>query len=418
MKVKLDYGKKGLAVDFKGKKITKLFAMKKSHPLSNPKKSIRKALLKPLGTKPLNLMVKKTDKVCIVISDNTRPVPNKVILPEILKVLASASVPAKNIFILIGNGTHASLDSKAIKELVGNEIAAKYRVLNHDCFDKKAQKYLGKANGGELWVSKKYYEADFKIVTGFIEPHFVAGFSGGRKGVCPGVAGYETIKTFHSAKYIGSAYAVSGNLKNNPLDKLAEAVSEKAGVDFLINVTLDSKKKITGVFAGERLKAHKAGIKFCESHVRDTVKKPLDVVVTSAGGYPLDRNFYQTVKGIIEAAAVVKKGGEIIIVSGCSDGVGGHDFRELLAGFTSPDTFFKKIFGKNFFRAEQWQVQTLAKAQQKAKVKLFTEGLCDKDKRLCKVSIVDDINREIAAIPEGKTIGVIPNGPYILTKIK
>ncbi len=418
MKVKLDYGKKGLVIDLKGRKPVKLFAMKNSKPLSGPKKKIKKTLLNPLGKKPLSSLVKKTDRICIVISDNTRPVPNKIILPEILKVLRAAGVPEKNIFILIGNGTHSALNDKAIKELVGTGIAGKYRVFNHNCFNKKSQKYLGRAGRAELWINKKYYEADFKIVTGFIEPHFMAGFSGGRKGVCPGIAGYETIKTFHSAKYLASRYAVSGNIKNNPCDKLAEAVSKKAGVDFLVNVTLNSEKKITGVFAGDWKKAHKKGMNFCLRHVRDTVKKPLDVIITSAGGYPLDRNFYQTVKGIVGASEVVKKGGEIIIVSGCSDGVGGKDFRELLEGLTSPLAFLKKIFGKNYFRAEQWQVQELVKGLLKAKVKLFTEGLCLEDKHLCKVNIVDDINREIALIPKGKTIGVIPNGPYILTKLR
>ncbi len=418
MKVKLDYGKKGLVVDLKNKKVVKVFSMAKSRPLQNPSKKIRRALSKPLGTAPLLKLVKKTDKVCIVISDNTRPVPNKIILPEIFKILKLADIPDKNIFILIGNGTHLPLNNAAIKELVGNEIAGRCRVLNHDCFNNKDQKYLGKAGGAKLLVNKKYFEASFKIVTGFIEPHFMAGFSGGRKGVCPGVAGYETIKTFHSAKYLASRYAVSGNIKKNPCDKLAEAVSKKAGVEFLINVTLDSEKKITGVFAGDWKKAHKAGMSFCLKHVRDTVKKPLDVVITSAGGYPLDRNFYQTVKGIVGASEVVKKGGEIIIVSGCSDGVGGKDFRDLLKGLSSPEDFLKKIFKKNYFHAEQWQIQELVKGLLKAKVKLFTGGLCEKDKKLCRVNIVEDLNREIAAIPANKTIGVIPNGPYILTKIR
>jgi nickel-dependent lactate racemase len=418
MKIKLDYGKKGLLVDLRGKSVAKVFSMAKSKPVSNPSGKIRKALLKPLGTKPLSLMVKATDKVCIVISDNTRPVPNKIILPEIFKTLKKTGVPEKNIFILIGNGTHLPLSKAAICELVGKETARKYRIFNHDCFNKKEQKHLGKAAGSKLWVNKKYYEADFKIVTGFIEPHFMAGFSGGRKGVCPGIAGYETIKIFHSAKYLASKYAVAGNLKNNPCDKLSEAVAAKAGVDFLINVTLDSKKRVTGIFAGAWKKAHAAGVKFCLKHVEDAVSKPLDVIITSAGGYPLDRNFYQTVKGIVGASEVVKKGGEIIIVSGCFDGVGGEDFRKLMAGFGSPSAFIKKIFGKNYFRAEQWQVQELVKGLQKAKIKLFTEGVCEKDRYLCNVNIIDDLKKEIASIPVNMSIGIIPNGPYVLAKIK
>lgn len=207
----------------------------------------------------------------------------------------------------------------------------------------------------------------------------MAGFSGGRKAICPGIAGLDTVKHFHSPMVLESKYAKAGILSRNPCHRIANLIAKKAGVDFILNVTLNSKKQITGIFAGDINKAFLKGVKFSERNVSDYVREPLDVVITCGGGYPLDRNFYQTVKGIVGALEVVKRGGTIIIASGCSDGLGSYEFKKLLMEMESPESFMKMICRKNYFCIDQWEVEELIKGLKKVKVKLYTTGLSKED---------------------------------------
>ena len=421
LKLKLDYDKAGLKVNLPEASVAKVFAMKNLKALESPGKAIKRSLLKPTGTSPLPTLARGKKRVCIVISDKTRPVPNKLILPPLLALLKHAGVRKENITILIGTGTHEPTEGKYLVELLGKKIIKEYRIENHNCLAKKDLAYLGKALGVSAWVNKTYFEADLKIVTGFIEPHFMAGFSGGRKGICPGIAGLETIKVFHSPKLLESKYAAGGNLRRNPCHALASEFSRLAGMDFLLNVTLNAKKQITGVFSGHQIKAFEKGIEFCRKSVTDHAKEKFDLVLTSGGGAPLDRNFYQTVKGIVGALEVVKKGGTIIIASGCKDGVGSRHFKELLRGMKSPEQYVRKISKKGFFCLDQWQVEELAKAMKKAKVKLFTGGLSKEDTKIAGLFRIDDINKEIKIETQKNKkikIGVIPNGPYVLARLK
>ncbi len=393
--------------------------MKSSPALKCAGAVVTKSLARPFGSRPLAELASGKRTACIVISDKTRPVPNKLILPPILALLKKSGLKTKNVAILIGTGTHGPTEGKYLAELLGKNIPRLYRVENHDCRDKRRLKYLGKSSGGvPVWINKSYCDAELKIVTGFIEPHFMAGYSGGRKGVCPGIAGLDTIKIFHSPGFLESAHAEGGSLKKNPCHLLSAEVSELAGIDFLVNVTLDSKKRVTGIFSGHPARAFEKGVAFCKKCVTVSTRKAFDVVLTSGGGAPLDRNFYQAVKGIVGALPAVKKGGSIIIASGCRDGLGSGDFAGLLDGFKNPKDFIRKISAKGFFRLDQWQVEELAKAMKKAEIKIFSEGL-PAGFNIPGLTRIPDIDAELRKAKELNPrlkLGVIPNGPYVLVK--
>ncbi len=417
--IRLDYDSKGLEVTLPDLASLQVFSMKSARAMKSPGAAITKSLARPLGARPLAELASGKRTACIVISDKTRPVPNKLILPPILALLKKAGLKEKNITILIGTGTHGPTEGKYLTELIGKNIPRLYRVENHDCRDKAKLKRLGTASGGApVWINRTYCDAELKIVTGFIEPHFMAGYSGGRKGVCPGIAGLDTIRIFHSPGFLESPQAESGRLGKNPCHLLAEEVSGLAGIDFLVNVTLDAKKRVTGVFSGHPVRAFEKGAAFCRKSVTSGARKVFDVVLTSGGGAPLDRNFYQTVKGIVGALPAVRKGGTIIIASGCRDGLGSEDFKKLLSGFKNPKDYLGKISAKGFFRLDQWQVEELAKAMKKAEIKIFSEGL-PPGFNIPGLTRIPDIDAELKKAKELNPrlkLGVIPNGPYVLVK--
>ncbi|HOK79599.1 MAG TPA: nickel-dependent lactate racemase [bacterium] len=417
MKITLRYGKKGLLLDFDGN-ITVLEG-KHVPQVLNPQKELSQCLKKPVGCKPLAEIVrdKKPSSVCIVISDHTRAVPNKIILPVIIDELRASGVSEKSIFILIGNGTHRATTKQEKIELVGKEIFEKFPVYDHSATD---QSLLFHLPGTDFYVNKRYIESDLKIVTGMIEPHFFAGFSGGRKGVCPGIAGMESIKIFHGAKFLEDANTKPGVLKNNLCHQFATEFAKKAGVDFLVNVTIDKEGAITEIFAGELESAFEKGVEFCKRVSTAYAEKKYPIVITTNGGYPLDRDFYQSVKGMVTALDVVEEGGIIISASECSDGVGNEGFRKLLSELVSPDQFIQKIMQPGYFHDIQWGVQPLVHVLKKVQIYLIS-SLSEQDAKLCKVTPFSNINQaiETALCKFGKLteIAVIPDGPYTIVEL-
>ncbi|HOJ31015.1 MAG TPA: nickel-dependent lactate racemase [bacterium] len=418
MRIKLRYGKKGLPLDFDGN-IT-VFEGKNILPVEKPQEKISQCLKNPVGCKGLAEIVrdKKPGSVCIVISDHTRAVPNKIILPAIINELLLAEVPEKNIFILIGNGTHRPTTTQEKIELVGKEIFEKFPVYDHSATDTSMLVHFP---GTDFYVNKRYVESDLKIVTGMIEPHFFAGFSGGRKGVCPGIAGMESIKIFHGAKFLEDEHTKPGILKNNLCHRFATEFAKKAGVDFLVNVTIDKEGSITGIFSGELESAFEKGVEFCRSMSTAYAEKKYPIVITTNGGYPLDRDFYQSVKGMVTALDIVEEGSIIISASECSDGVGNESFRKLLSELVSPDQFIQTIMQPGYFHDIQWGVQPLVHVLKKAQIYLVS-SLPEQDAKLCKTTPFFDINQaiETALCRFGRyaDIAVIPDGPYTIVELK
>jgi lactate racemase len=420
MNVSLSFGKGHLQV--KVPDHSQVLTGKNVVPISNPLEAIQKSLAYPIGVSALSDIIhqKKPRTVCIIVSDHTRPVPNQLILPPILDELKKAKIAAQNITILLANGMHRKTTSAEKLELVGQEVLDAYRVIDHNSRDATSL-YNFTIDSIPVSVNRQYYESDLKIITGFIEPHFMAGFSGGRKAICPGISGFDTVKYFHSPKLLESPFAAPGNLNQNPCHEFATAVAKLVGVDFMVNVTINRKKQITGIFSGDLGQAYAAGVKASKQQSLIKVKAPFDIVITTNGGYPLDRDLYQTVKGLVGALEIVKEGGTILCAAECCDGVGSADFCELLFQMQSPESFIEMISQPGYFQCDQWEVEELVKVLKKVQVRLYSTGLTIEEIKRSHLypisSIETGLRHSLKQFGPNATIAVIPEGPYVLTKL-
>ena len=294
MNIYLSYGRDGLDVEIPENNLIGVLTFNASKPLEDATRAIESALWNPIGSSPLREIAPKATSACIVICDITRPVPNKLLLPPVLKILEERGIPGKNITILIATGLHRPSTPEELDLIVGRAIADTYAVVDHHAAVLEEQRYLCETRRGTpVYIDKRYVEAELKISVGFIEPHLMAGFSGGRKVVAIGCAGAETIKSLHSPRMLDDERCREGMIDENPLhDELVE-ISRMAGHDFMLDVALDAERKITGVFAGDPQKAHAAGVASVRQSVRAVVKEPADIVVTTCAGFPLDLTYNQ-----------------------------------------------------------------------------------------------------------------------------
>ncbi len=388
--------------------------------LQNDKAAVQQALRQPYKTPPLKDMVTATDTVAIVISDMTRPTPNHKLVPWLLEELAH--VPKGNIVIINGLGSHRANTSQELIQMLGQEVCDTVRVINHNAFDPEELVLVGKNSyGSDVFLNKTYVNCTFKIVTGFIEPHFFAGFSGGPKGICPGIAGISTIQDFHNAQMIGHANSTWGVIEGNIVQDAATQNCLMAKPDFMLNVTLNSQKEITGVFAGDLISAHRAGCVFVKDHAMYPVDQPFDLVITSNSGYPLDQNLYQTVKGMSAAAQIVKQGGAILACSECSDGVPEHgNYGKILKMRTTPQELLVMITNPAFRVFDQWQVQAQAMIQQKADCYLYSSL----DEQVVKAAMLIPAASPCAVITRlleenpGARVAVLPQGPLSIPYVR
>ncbi|MFE1630667.1 nickel-dependent lactate racemase [Brevibacillus reuszeri] len=419
MKTTLLYGKDGLTIDVPD---DSLIVEPKNLPgLENEEEAVRHALQAPIGTQPLRDMVKNTDKVAIVISDITRPTPNHKLVPWILKELSH--VPLENFVVINGTGTHRDQTREEFVQMLGEWVVDNVRVINHHCHEKEELVKVGESRFGcDAYLNKEYVEADFKIVTGFIEPHFFAGFSGGPKGIMPGIAGIETIMTFHNARMIGDPLATWGNMENNPVQDMAREVNRMCKPDFMLNVTLNREKEITAVFAGELFEAHDQGCAFAKEHAMIRCDHRFDVVITSNSGYPLDQNLYQAVKGMSAAHKIVKKGGTIICAAECSDGLPNHgNYASILKMRKTPQEILDMINDPSFKIFDQWQVQKQAVIQVWADVHVYS-SLSDETVELAMFTPTRDITENLNELKkkygEQMTVAVLPLGPLTIPYVE
>lgn len=419
MKIQLDYGRTGLEVDLPADRLIGPLAISPAPPLADPVAAVTLALQQPIGTTPLADLARGRRDACVVICDVTRPVPNRLILPPILQTLEASGIPRDRILILVATGMHRPNDGAELEEMVGADIKNNYRIENHYGQRLDEHTFLGKtANGVPAWIDSRYINADLKITTGLIEPHLMAGYSGGRKVVCPGLAALETIKIWHGPKFLEHPLADAGIVRGNPVHEENTLIAKMAGCDFIVNVCLDGDRRMTWVGTGDMIAAWEAGVRFVEKVVRVPVKHALDVVVTTAAGYPLDATWYQAVKGLNGALPIVKQGGTIILAVALNEGLGGPEFQRLLADNPDLDQFKQRILGGDYFVMDQWQLEEFAKVVAKCKVKVVTDGLPADVLRKCHVepaesveSAVDECLQEYG--PNAK-VGVIPKGPYVL----
>jgi nickel-dependent lactate racemase len=377
MNVTLQYGRNGLMVTLpEGVDVV-------SPPVipgvPDERVALLEALRQPIGTDPLWKKVKPTDRVVIVHTDITRATPNHLMLPILIAELEAAGVSPANITLLNALGTHRPQTDAELRRMLGDHLVDNYRCLQHNAFDDANLVPLGNTSfGNPVRINRLFMEADVKILTGFIEPHFFAGFSGGPKGVLPSVAGAESVLSNHGRDMIASPKATWGITSGNPIWEEMREVALKTNPDFLLNVTLNAHRQITGVFAGDLLAAHTAGCAFVKANAMIEVDQPYDIAITTNSGYPLDQNLYQTVKGMSAASQIVRKGGTIIMAAACEDGLPDHGgYAALLAEAGSPQGFLDMLMRPGFSAHDQWQVQIQALIQLRHNVYVYSDGLTD-----------------------------------------
>ena len=422
MNITLDYHRSGLEVRVPDEHLTAVLNMRDTPPLDDPAAATREALRQPVAGPPLETLARGRRNVCVVVSDITRPVPHDIILPPLLECLERGGLLPNDITLLVATGLHAPMDEDQLRETLTGAVVDRYPVVNHVARNREEQADLGTTSTGiPIHVDRRYVESDLKVLTGLIEPHFMAGYSGGRKLVAPGLVGVETIKHLHGPKILEHPRATTGVLDGNPLHEASLEIARRAGVDFILNVSMDEDRRVTGVFAGELDLAHRHGVGHVDSMVVATVEEPVDIVVTSAAGYPLDTTFYQAVKGMVGVLDILKEGGSIVIAAGCADGIGSPEFEGLLRRTEDIDAFIEWIQQPGVFTIDQWEIEELVKALKKGRIYLYTDGLSEDDARDCLVepvpSVEAGIDRALRRHGPGATIVVVPRGPYLIPRI-
>jgi len=418
MRVTLDYGRNGLDVDLPDDVC--ILRPRYVTGLADEEESIREAIRNPIGSLPLVSKVYPGNKVVVVHTDITRATPNKRILPVLLSELERAGVSRQDISFLNGLGTHRPQTETELRQMLGDDIVDGYRCLQHDSHDEQNLIPLGKTSwGNPIRVNRQYLEADVRILTGFIEPHFFAGYSGGPKAVLPSLAGFESVGSNHSAANIAHPNATWGKTEGNPIWEEMKEVALRTNPTFMLNVTLNVDGHITGVFAGDMLVAHAAGCAFIAQTAMVPVGEPFDIIITTNSGYPLDLNLYQSVKGMSAAAQIVRQGGAIIMATACEDGVPDHGgYAELLQRGGSPQGVLDMVTSPGFNQPDQWQVQIQAMVQSWADVFIYSEGLTDDQIRGALLMPCRDISHTLAQLASRlnhkASIAVLPEGPQTI----
>lgn len=422
MQVNLSYGRTGLAITLPD--TVDILETRPRPGLADEAAALREALRNPIASPPLASLVRPGDTVVVVHTDITRATPNDRILPVLLEELEAAGIARRDITLLNGLGTHRRQSEAELRAMLGDRIVENYRCLQHDCHDDANLVSLGETSlGHPVRVNRQYLEADRRILTGFIEPHFFAGFSGGPKAILPSLAGAESVFTNHGLEMIAHPKAAWGITEGNPIWMEMREVALRTRPTFLLNVALNAKREITGVFAGDMLAAHAAGCAFVKESAMIGVDGPYDVVITTNSGYPLDQNLYQSVKGMSAAAQIVRPGGAIIMAAACEDGLPSHGlYAQLLAQGGSPQGVLEMVSRPGFCAQDQWQVQIQAQIQLKARVYVYSENLTDEQIEGALFLPCRDIEETVARLAEAygprARMCVLPEGPQLIPYLK
>lgn len=424
MRMDFAFGKAGLTVTLPDGYHYRILEARSAHALAEPAAAIDAALDSPIGCRPLRELARGKRSAAISVCDITRPAPNRQILPSVLSRLEKEGVPRHGITILIATGLHRPASSGEIQEICGPDIARDYRVLNHDARQLPEHRHLGSTvSGTPVYIDERFVSADLHITLGFIEPHLMLGFSGGRKLIAPGLAAQETIKVLHSPKFMRDGRAVEGSIEDNPLHRELLEIARMARHDFLVDVALGrgtpGNRAITGVFAGAPEEAHRRGVEFVSRVMLESLEEPVDAVITSSAGYPLDLTFYQAIKGITAASHIVKPGGRILLLAACQEGAGAQEFSRMVAENPSGREFMQRIAHEPVV-IDQWQLEKLGLVTAKAEVLFYVPGLPrEYHARLWGQSYATPaaaVEALTDGLPPDATIAIIPEGPYVLAR--
>ena len=420
MQVHLAFGKAGVDLNLPDGFRYRLLESRSAAALHDAESGIQAALDRPIGAPPLVDLARGKRTAAISICDITRPAPYHKTLPPVLDRLQKAGIRREDVTILIATGLHRPATDGEIREICGEDIAATYRVGNHHARELTEHRHLGSTRSGTpVYIDERFVSADLRITLGLIEPHLMLGFSGGRKLVAPGLAAQETIKVLHSPKFMRDARAIEGSTEQNPLHHELLEIARLARHDFMLDVALARDRSLAGVFTGDLEQAHRRGVEFVSQVMLETLAEPVDAVITTSAGYPLDLTFYQAIKGITAAAHIVKDGGRILVVAACEEGAGAPEFRQMLLDGRSDREFLDHIAGTPV-TVDQWQLEKLALVSRRQEILYYVPGLpAEYRQKLWGNSfgtLAAAVERLTAGLSAGATIAVIPEGPYVLAK--
>lgn len=425
--MKFDYGKTGLEISLDPNWNTTIIRPLKQDVIENPRNVIKNWIKNPISTPPLKEIVdqrKKLNQICIVVSDATRPVPSHIILEALIAELNEYGIKDNQIVVLIATGLHRATYDNELERIIGKNLINRIKYINHNAKDNDSLTYLGDTEDGvPIYINKYYLKSDLKILTGYVEPHFFFGFSGGRKSILPGISGALTIQANHSVENIDSPYSRFGIYENNPMAKNSTEIVRLLDVDFVINVCINEEHRITQVAAGDLEEVHKKLVGYQLNYIFKEIDEPYDIVVSGNGGYPLDLNLYQAVKSMGIGEIAVKEGGTIISVNECIDGIGiGHDkFKDLIFSKMKPEDIYQKVLSKEIIMIDQWEIQILTRIMMKAEV--YVISTINKDE-LGNIglkyaeSIETAIRMSLTKHGPNARILILPNGPQIIPILK
>jgi nickel-dependent lactate racemase len=421
MRLELSYGKGFLPVDFDERWQVSVIRKPPMPVESDPRAALAAALSSPVGAGALAHEAKAARSACVLICDITRPVPNGLLLPAILAQLLAAGMRKESIVVLVATGLHRPNEGEELEELVGDRwVLDNFRVENHLARNDADHIDLGAtARGTPVKLDRRFVEADLKIVTGLVEPHFMAGYSGGRKVIAPGIAHQDTITTFHNARFMSHPKADNCVLEGNPLHEEQLEIVRRLGRVLAVNTVIDEHRRLSFVNYGEVIASHLQAVDFVERYARVRVGRRFRTVVTSAAGYPLDKTYYQTVKGMVGPVGILEPGGNLIVVSECSEGVGSEEYadaqRRLIA--QGPEAFYRSLSGKDFADIDEWQTQMQLRSMRVGAVHLYSGGLRAEQRALTGINVIDSVEPVLRrCVEEGgdDAVAVIPEGPYVI----
>jgi nickel-dependent lactate racemase len=409
VRIDLAYGTDGLVVDLPDDRTTVITPVDRP-AVADEAAELRRALRDPVAGPPLRERVRPGQTVAISACDGTRPQPRHLMIPAILDELHGV-IGQDDIVILVATGTHRGNTGAELRAMFGDQVVDAVRIVNHDARDASSLRWAGRLGKDvPVWLNREWLDADVRITTGFVEPHFFAGFSGGPKLVAPGLAALETVLTLHDAARIGDPRATWGVIEGNPVHDDVRAIAAATGVTFALDVMLNHRQKIVRAFGGDLLPMHAAATAAVRAAAMRPVAEPFDVVVTTNAGFPLDQNLYQSVKGMSAAAQVVRPGGTIVCAAECRDGFPDHgSYREVLTSAASPEALFEEISRRAVTVPDQWQVQIQARIQRAARVIMYTSYLGDDELAAAHLERTDDIAATVGAL-SGR-VCVLPQGP-------
>ena len=421
MNIDLLYGKNSLPLQLSPEWDISIIRKKTMPVLADAQGAIHAALANPVNVAPLAQEAKGARSACILICDITRPVPNGLFLPTLVHQLLDAGIAADKITILVATGLHRPNEGDEMRELVGDDWVMKtVKVANHFARNDEDHVDLGATpRGTAVKLDRRFVEADIRIATGLVEPHFMAGWSGGRKVIAPGVAHQETITTFHSARFMAHPRAANCVLDGNPLHEEQLAIVKMLGQVYALNTVIDEHRNLSFVNFGEIVQSHLDAVAFCREYAEVPVNQRFKTVVTSAAGYPLDKTYYQTVKGMVGPLDILEPGGNLIIASACSEGMGSPEYVEAQRRLIDlgPNGFFAGISKKQYADIDEWQTQMQLKPMQVGSVSLYTTGLSAEQRALTGVRMLTSVEQAIddsIRSSGDRRVAIVPEGPYVV----